>query len=81
MALSVSLQSDWDNHNVIIKVLLETVTRGVQHYYVFHEQASLKVQGIKGSTSQTQGQDGTLSATTVNSVKMILEGLTRLRTV
>ena len=58
----------------------ETVTR-VQHYYAFHEEASLKVQGIKGSTSQTQGRDGTLSATTLNSVKMILEGLTRLRTV
>ena len=57
----------------------ETVTR-VQHYYAFHEEASLKVQGIKGSTSQTQGRDGTLSATTLNSVKMILEGLTRLRT-
>ena len=57
----------------------ETVTR-VQHYYAFREEASLKVQGIKGSTSQTQGSDGTLSATTLNSVKMILEGLTRLRT-
>ena len=56
----------------------ETVTR-VQHYYAFHEEASLKVQGIKGSTSQTQGPYGTLSATTLNSVKMILEGLTRLR--
>ena len=31
----------------------ETVTR-VQHYYAFHEEASLKVQGIKGSTFQTQ---------------------------
>ena len=58
---------------------VETVTC-VQHYYAFHEEASLKVQGIKGSTSQTQGPDGTLSATTLNSVKMILEGLTRLRT-
>ena len=57
----------------------ETVTR-VQHYYSFHEDVSLKVQGIKGSTSQTQGPYGTLSATTLNSVKMILEGLTRLRT-
>ena len=57
----------------------ETVTR-VQHYYAFHEEASLKVQGIKGSTSQTQGPEGTLSATTLNSVKMILERLTRLRT-
>ena len=26
----------------------------VQHYYAFHEEASLKVQGIKGSTSQTE---------------------------
>ena len=57
----------------------ETVTR-VQHYYSFYEDVSLKVQGIKGSTSQTQGPYGTLSATTLNSVKMILEGLTRLRT-
>ena len=31
--------------------LNETVT-GVQHYYAFREEASLKVQGIKGSTSQ-----------------------------
>ena len=31
----------------------ETVTR-VQHYYAFHEEAFLKVQGIKGSTSQTE---------------------------
>ena len=52
----------------------------VQHYYAFHEEASLKVQGIKGSTSQTQGPDRTLSAATLNSVKMIPEGLTRLRT-
>ena len=57
----------------------ETVTR-VQHYYAFQEEASLKIQGIKGSTSQNQGPYGTLSATTLNSVKMILEGLTRLRT-
>lgn len=34
----------------------ETVTR-VQHYYAFHEEASLKVHGIRGSTSQTQGPD------------------------
>ena len=72
VALSVSLQSDWDNFD-------ETVTR-VQHYYGFHEEASLKVQGVKGSTSQTQGPNGTLSATSLNPVKMILEGLTRLRT-
>ena len=57
----------------------ETVTR-VQQCYAFHEEASLKVQGIKGSTSQTQGPDGTLSATTLHSVKMILEGLSRLKT-
>ena len=56
-----------------------TVTR-VQHYYAFHEETSLKVHGIKGSTSQTQGPDWTLSATTLNSVKMMLEGLARLRT-
>lgn len=46
----------------------------------FTKKPLLKVQGIKGSTSQTQGPDGTLSATTLNSVKMILEGLTRLNT-
>ena len=56
-----------------------TVTR-VQQCYAFQEEASLKVQGIKGSTSQTQGPDGTLSAITLNSVKMILEGLSRLKT-
>ena len=71
-ALSVSLQSDWDNHKV--KFWWDSYLRA------FHEEASLNVQGIKGSTSQTQGPDGTLSATTLNSVKMILEGLTRLRT-
>ena len=36
----------------------ETVT-GVQQCYAFHKEASIKVQGIKGSTSQTQGPDGT----------------------
>ena len=56
----------------------ETVTR-VQQSFAFQEEASLKVQGIKGSTSQTQGPDWTLSATTLNSVKMILEGLSKLR--
>ena len=34
----------------------ETITR-VQHYYTFHEEALLKVHGIKGSTSQMQGPD------------------------
>ena len=57
----------------------ETVTR-VQHYYAFQEEASLKIQGIKGSTSQNQRPYGTLSATKLNSVKMTLEGLPRLRT-
>ena len=57
----------------IIKLLSDSYPRP-------EEEASLKVQGIKGSTSQTQGPDGTPSATTLNSVKMILEGLTRLRT-
>ena len=56
----------------------ETVT-GVQQCYAFHKEASIKVQGIKGSTSQTQGPDGTLSAPTLNSVKTILEGLSRLK--
>jgi len=56
------------------------VTR-VQQCYAFHDKASLKVQGTKGSTSQTQRPDRTLSATTLNSVKiMILEGLSRLKT-
>jgi len=57
----------------------ETVTR-VQQCYAFHKEATLKVQGIEGSTFQTQGPDGTLSATTLNSVKMILEGLSRVKT-
>ena len=47
---------------------------------VFTKKRRWKFRGIKGSTSQTQGPNGTLSATTLNSVKMILEGLTRLRT-
>ena len=70
MALSVSLQSDWDNHK--IKFLWDSYLRA------FHEEASLNVQGIKGSTSQTQGPDGTLSATTLNSVKMILTKVVEL---
>ena len=57
----------------------ETVTR-VQQCYAFHEEDSFKVQGIQDSTTQTQGPDRTLSATTLNSVKMILEGLSRLKT-
>ena len=57
----------------------ETVTR-VQQCSAFHKEASLKVPSIKGSTSQTQGPDGTLSATTLNSMKMILEGLSRVKT-
>ena len=72
VSLSVSLQSDWDNHKV--KFWWDSYPRPALLHF------SLKVQGIKGSTSQTQGSDGTLSATTLNSVKMILEGLTRLRT-
>ena len=76
VALSVSLRSDWDNHKV--EFWWHSYPR--PHYYAFQEEASVKVQGIKGSTSETQGPDGTLSATSLNSVKMILEGFTRLRT-
>ena len=72
MALSVNLQSDWDNHKV--KFWWDSYSRA------FHEEPLLKVQGNKGSTSQTQGPEGTLSATTLNSVKMILERLNRVRT-
>lgn len=57
----------------------ETINH-VQHYYAFHEEASMKVQSIKGSTCATQGPDGTLSSATLRSVKMILEGLNRLKT-
>ena len=56
----------------------ETINH-VQHYYDFHEEASLKVQSIKGSTCATQGPDGTLSSATLCSKKIIL-GLARLRT-
>ena len=48
----------------------ETVTR-VQQGYAFHKEASLKVQGTKGSTSQTQGPDGTLER-----LSLTLRGLT-----
>ena len=48
----------------------ETVT-GVQQCYAFHKEASIKVQGIKGSTSQTQGPDGTLER-----LSLTLRGLT-----
>lgn len=50
-----------------------------QSYYSFLEKASLKVQQIKGSTAKTQGPDGTLSSSTLNSVEMILLGLNRLK--
>ena len=60
-------------------VSFEETINHVQHYCAFHE-ASLKVQSIKGSTCATQGPDGTLSSPTLCSVKMILEGLTRLKT-
>ena len=56
----------------------ETINH-VQHYYAFHEEASLKVQSIKASTRVT-GPDGTLSSATLCFIKMILEGLTRLKT-
>lgn len=61
-------------------VSFEETINHVQHYYAFHKEASLKVQSIKGSTCATQGPDGTLSSATLCSVKMILEGLTRLKT-
>ena len=48
--------------------------------YDFHAEASRKVQIIKGSTSQTQGPDRTLSFTTLNSIKMIHKGLIRIKT-
>lgn len=57
----------------------ETIVR-VQHYYDFHAEASRKVQIIKSLTSQTQGPDRTLSFTTLNSIKMIHEGLIRIKT-
>ena len=53
-----------------------TLTRA---YYSFLEKQTLSVQQIKGSTAQTQGPDGTLSSTSLNSVKMILVGLNRLK--
>ena len=43
----------------------------------FSRRSLINVQGIKDPTSQTQGPDGTLYATTLNSVKTILEGLSR----
>ena len=76
VALSVNLQSDWENHKV--KFWWDSYPRPA--LLRFSREASLKVHGIKGSTSQTQGPYWTLSATTLNSVKMILEDLTRLRT-
>jgi len=74
LALSVSLQSDWDKNK--IKLPWDSYTCPA---VLCFSQRSL-IQGIKGSTSQTQGPDGTFSATILNSVKMILEGLSRLKT-
>ena len=58
---------------------LEEAIDLTQSYYSFLEKASLKVQHIKGSTAKTQGPDGTLSSSTLNSVEMILLGLNRLK--
>ena len=58
---------------------LEEAIDPTQSYYSFLEKASLKVQQIKGSTAKTQGPDGTLSSSTLNSVEMILLGLNRLK--
>ena len=58
---------------------LEEAIDLTQSYYSFLEKASLKVQQIKGSTAKTQGPDGTLSSSTLNSVEMILLGLNRLK--
>jgi len=58
---------------------LEEAIDLTQSYYSFLEKASLKVQQIKGSTAKTQGPDGTLSSTTLNSAEMILLGLNRLK--
>ena len=49
-------------------VSFEETINHVQHYYAFHEEASLKVQSIKGSTCATQGPDRTLSSATLCSV-------------
>ena len=56
----------------------DTTTR-TQEYYSFLEEATLRVQQIKGTAAQTQGPDGTLSSTTLDSVRMILDGLNRLK--
>ena len=56
----------------------DTITR-TQEYYSFLEEATLRVQQIKGTAAQTQGPDGTLSSTTLDSVRMILDGLNRLK--
>ncbi|CAH3038627.1 unnamed protein product [Pocillopora meandrina] len=58
---------------------LEEAIDLTQSYYSFLEKASSKVQQIKGSTAKTQGPDGTLSSSTLNSVEMILLGLNRLK--
>ena len=58
---------------------LEEAIDQTQSYYSFLEKASLKVQEIKGSTAITQGPDGTLSSSTLNSVEMILLGFNRLK--
>ena len=57
----------------------QEIQNRVQEYYAFHEECSLEVQKIKGFTNATQGPDGTLSSNSLNSVKMILEGLEKLK--
>ena len=50
-----------------------------QAYYSCLDEQAARVRQIKGSTAQTQGPDGTLSSTSLNSVNMILLGLNRLK--
>ena len=58
---------------------LEEAIDLTQSYYSFLEKASFKVQQIRGPQIKTQGPDGTLSSSTLNSVEMVLLGLNRLK--
>jgi len=71
LALSVNLQSDWDKNNI----KLRWDSYPCPAVRCFHKEASLKVQ-LPRPKDQTGHQ---LSATILNSVKMILEGLSRLK--
>ena len=46
----------------------------LQGYYSYLNEQAVRVQQIKGTTSQIQGPDGTLSSTSLNFVNMILFG-------